>query len=195
MRKVKDSDITSAVASLKAFSSNRLSKYHRNYRRYNYTPFASLNNIKDPSVVGYYEQPAEIEEDTTATPQLNVIKSCIDTLTSKIAQSKVRPFFNTQNGTFKDIQTVKQAQAFFDLYYDAQNVNKKVSETFRDSCIFEKGVIYINEVSKNIEKALPWQVFVRPAEVTYGKLTRVYYERKDYPTTLLDDDLVKKSNN
>ncbi len=195
MRKVKDSDITSAVASLKAFSSNRLSKYHRNYRRYNYTPFASLNNIKDPSVVGYYEQPAEIEEDTTATPQLNVIKSCIDTLTSKIAQSKVRPFFNTQNGTFKDIQTVKQAQAFFDLYYDAQNVNKKVSETFRDSCIFEKGVIYINEVSKNIEKTLPWQVFVRPAEVTYGKLTRVYYERKDYPTTLLDDELVKKSNN
>ena len=195
MRKVKDSDITSAVASLKAFSSNRLSKYHRNYRRYNYTPFASLNNIKDPSVVGYYEQPAEIEEDTTATPQLNVIKSCVDTLTSKIAQSKVRPFFNTQNGTFKDIQTVKQAQAFFDLYYDAQNVNKKVSETFRDSCIFEKGVIYTNEVTKNIEKALPWQVFVRPAEVTYGKLTRVYYERKDYPTTLLDDELVRKSNN
>jgi hypothetical protein len=195
MRKVTDKDITSAVASLKAFSSNRLAKYHRNYRRYNYTPFASLNNIKDPSVVGYYEQPAEIEEDTTATPQLNVIKSCIDTLTSKIAQSKVRPFFNTQNVTFKDIQTVKQAQAFFDLYYDAQNVNKKVSEMFRDSAIFEMGVIYINEVSKNIEKALPWQVFVRPAEVTYGKLTRVYYERKDFPTTLLDDELVRKSNN
>ena len=193
MRKVKDSDITSAVASLKAFSSNRLAKYHRNYRRYNYTPFASLNNIKDPSVVGYYEQPAEIEEDTTATPQLNVIKSCIDTLTSKIAQSKVRPFFNTQNGTFKDIQTVKQAQAFFDLFYDLQNVNKKVSETFRDSCIFEQGVIYINEVSKNIEKALPWQVFVRPAEVTYNKLTRVYYERKDFPTTLLEDELVNKA--
>ena len=193
MRKVKDSDITSAVASLKAFSSNRLAKYHRNYRRYNYTPFASLNNIKDPSVVGYYEQPAEIEEDTTATPQLNVIKSCIDTLTSKIAQSKVRPFFNTQNGTFKDIQTVKQAQAFFDLYYDAQNVNKKVSEMFRDSCIFEMGVIYINEVTKCIEKALPWQVFVRPAEVTYNKLTRVYYERKDFPTTLLEDELVNKA--
>ena len=193
MRKVTDKDITSAVSSLKAFSSNRLSKYHRNYRRYNYTPFASLNNISDPSVVGYYEQPAEIEEDTTATPQLNVIKSCIDTLTSKIAQSKVRPFFNTQNGTFKDIQTVKQAQAFFDLYYDAQNVNKKVSEMFRDACIFEMGVIYIDEAKKTIEKALPWQVFVRPAEVTYGKLTRVYYERKDFPTTLLDEELVTKS--
>ena len=193
MRKVKDSDITSAVSSLKVFGSKKRGKYYRNYRRYNYTPFADLENVSDPSVVGYYEQPAEIEEDTTNTPQINIIKSCIDTLTSKIAQSKVRPFFNTQNGTFKDIQTVKQAQAFFDLYYDLQNVNKKVSEAFRDSCIFEKGCIYIDEVTKEITKALPWQVFVRPAEVTYGKITRVYYERKDYPTTLLDNKLVTKA--
>jgi hypothetical protein len=194
MRIVKDSDITSATASLKAFCSNRLNKYYRNYRRYNYTPNASLTNIMNPSVVGYYEQPLEIEEDTTPTPQINVIKSCIDTLTSKIAQSKVRPFFNTQNGSFKDIQVVKQAQAFFDLYYDSENVNKKISEAFRDSCIFDTGVIYIDEVTKKIEKALPWQVFIRPAEVNYGKITRVFYERKDYPTTLLDDELIEKSN-
>ena len=193
MRKVTEKDITSAVSSLKSFCSNRKSKYYRNYRRYNYTPFADIENISNPSVVGYYEQPSEIEEDTTKTPQINIIKSCIDTLTSKIAQSKVRPFFNTQNGTFKDIQTVKQAQAFFDLYYDLQNVNKKVSEAFRDSAIFEKGCIYIDEVTKEIIKALPWQVFVRPAEVTYGKITRVYYERKDYPTTLLDEKLLNKS--
>ena len=193
MRKVTENDIMAATQSLKALQSSRRSKYFRNYRRYNYTPFASLDNISSPSVVGYYENTQDIEEDTTKTPQINIIKSCIDTLTSKIAQSKVRPFFNTQNGTFKDIQTVKQAQAFFDLYYDLQNVNKKVSEAFRDSCIFEKGCIYIDEVTKEITKALPWQVFVRPAEVTYGKITRVYYERKDYPTTLLAETLVKKA--
>ena len=193
MRKVTKEQITSAVGSLKSFGSSRRTKYFRNYRRYNYTPFADLENISNPSVVGYYEQPPEIEEDTTATPQINIIKSCIDTLTSKIAQSKVRPFFNTQNGTFKDIQTVKQAQAFFDLYYDLQNVTKKVSECFRDAAIFEKGVIYIDEVTKDIIKALPWQVYIRPAEVTYGKITRVYYERKDYPTTLLDEKIVSKA--
>ena len=193
MRKVKDSDITSAVSSLKVFGSTRRGKYYRNYRRYNYTPFADLENISNPSVVGYYEQPAENEEDTTNTPQINIIKSCIDTLTSKIAQSKVRPFFNTQNGSFKDIQIVKQAQAFFDLYYDLQGVNKKVSEAFRDACIFEKGVIYIDPDTKEINKALPWQVFIRPAEVTYGKITRVYYERKDYPTTLIDERLIEKA--
>ena len=195
MRHVTDDEILTAVSSLKGFSGGRRSKYYRNYRRYNYTPFASLENIRDPSVVGYYEQPAEIEEDTTQTPQINVIKSCIDTLTSKIAQSKVRPFFNTQNGSFKDIQTVKQAQAFFDLYYDLQNVNKKVSEAFRDACIFDTGVIYIDETTKEITRALPWQVYVRPAEVNYNKITRVYYERKDFPTTLLEDALLKKVDN
>lgn len=85
MRNVKEKDITSAVSSLKALQSNRRGKYYRNYRRYNYTPFADLENISSPSVVGYFEQPAEVEEDTTKTPQINIIKSCIDTLTSKIA--------------------------------------------------------------------------------------------------------------
>lgn len=195
MRKLTEEQILNAANGLKSLNSGRLGKYHRNYRRYCYTPNASLKNIHNPSVVGFYEQNVEIESDTTPTPQINVIKSCIDTLTSKIAQSKVRPFFNTQNGSFKDIQTVKQAQAFFDLYYDFQNVNKKVSEAFRDSCIFDTGVIYINEETKEIIKALPWQVHVRPAEMNYGKITRVYYEQDDYPTTLLPEYAIPENNN
>lgn len=195
MRKITDRDILNAATALKNLNDKRMGKYRRNYRRYNYTPFASLTNIQSPSVVGYYEQNSEEESDTTPTPQINVIKSCIDTLTSKIAQSKVRPFFNTQNGSFKDIQTVKQAQAFFDLYFDFQNVNKKVSEAFRDSGIFDTGVIYINEETKEIIRALPWQVYCRPAEMSYGKITRVYYEQADFPTTLLPEYAIPKNNN
>lgn len=187
-------DIQSAIYGLKSLNSNRLGKYHRNYRRYNYTPFATLTNIRSPSVVGFYEDNNEVESDTTPTPQVNVIKSCIDTLTSKIAQSKVRPFFNTQNGTFKDIQIVKQAQAFFDLYYDFQDVNRKVSECFRNACIFDTGVIYIDPETKEIINALPFQVFVRPAEKTYGKITRVFYEQVDYPTSLLPSDIKADEN-
>ena len=187
-------DIQNAIYGLKSLNSNRLGKYHRNYRRYNYTPYATLTNIRNPSVVGFYEDNNEEETDTTPTPQVNVIKSCIDTLTSKIAQSKVRPFFNTQNGTFKDIQIVKQAQAFFDLYYDFQDVNRKVSECFRNACIFDTGVIYIDPETKEIINALPFQVYVRPAEKTYGKITRVYYEQVDYPTSLLPSDIKADEN-
>ena len=118
------------ISELKSFDGNRKYKYRRNYRYYNATKGCSLENIRNPMIVGYYSDGMRElgeEADTSANPQLNVIASCIDTLHSKIAQTKVRPFFTTINGTFKDIQCVKQAQQYFDVFYDVENVYKKVS--------------------------------------------------------------------
>jgi hypothetical protein len=182
---MEQTDFKKAVNELKSLNAQRIVKYYRNRSLYESTPRLNIENIKNPNVVGYYNNINELNEDTTATPNLNVIKSCIDTLSSKIAQSKVRPFFNCVNGSFKDIQTVKSAQQFFDQYYDAEDVNKKVSEAFRDACIFENGYVFIDVDSKKIDKALPWQVYERPSELSYGKVTRTYFERKDYPITLL----------
>lgn len=185
-------DFKKAVNELKSLNAQRIVKYYRNRSLYESTPRLNIENIKNPNVVGYYNNINELNEDTTATPNLNVIKSCIDTLSSKIAQSKVRPFFNCVNGSFKDIQTVKSAQQFFDQYYDAEDVNKKVSEAFRDACIFENGYIHIDVDTKKIDKALPWQVYERPSELSYGKVTRTYFERKDYPITLLPLKVLNK---
>ena len=195
---ISKNNILENISELKSFSGNRNYKYRRNYRYYNATKGVSLENIKNPMVLGYYNTAMREfgeEEDTSPNPQLNVIASCIDTLHSKLAQSKVRPFFNTINGTFKDIQAVKQSQQFFDVFYDVQNVNKKVSDAFRDAMIFDTGVIYINEATQNIERALPFQVFVRPAEVHYNNITRVFYEQKDYPVTLLPEKVLAKFKN
>lgn len=187
---MKTTDFKKAVNELKTLNSQRIVKYYRNRSLYESTPRLNIENIKNPNVVGYYNGISELNEDTTATPNLNIIKSCIDTLSSKIAQSKVRPFFNCVNGSFKDIQTVKSAQQFFDQYYDAEDVNKKVSEAFRDACIFENGYIFIDVDTKKIDKALPWQVYERPSELSYGKVTRTYFERKDYPITLLPSKIL-----
>lgn len=191
-------NILNNISELKSFNGNKNYKYRRNYRYYNATKGCSLENIKNPIIVGYYNDANREygeEEDTSPNPQINVIASCIDTLHSKIAQSKVRPFFTTINGTFKDIQCVKQAQQFFDTYYDEQNVNKKISDAFKDACIFDTGVIYIDEEQKTINRALPFQVFVRPAEVNYNKLTRVFYEQKDFPISLLPEKIYSKFKN
>ena len=192
---MEESKIKDNVGELYNFGQKRLGKYTRNYRRYSYTPYVSLTNQKNPAVIGYFQGDMDVsqEDDTTQTPAVNVIKSVIDTLTSKIAQSKVRPFFNCINGTFKDILIVKQAQQFFDQLFDFQNVNKKVSEAFRDSCIFDTGVIYIDEENAKIERVHPWQVYFRPSEMDYGKITRIYYERKDFPCTLLPSEIFEKA--
>ena len=184
---ITEQEIRDRVSELKTLNENRLSKYYRNYNYYNNTPAGTLKNVRNPSIVGLYNIDNSPEDDTTVTPSINVIKSCIDTLTSKIAQCKVRPFFNCVNGTFKDINVCKYAQQYFDQYFDIEEVNKKVSMAFRDACVFDHGVIYIDGETRSITKALPWQVFVRPAELTYNNLTRVYYCQKDYPVSMLPE--------
>ena len=184
---ITEQDVRDRVSELKSLNESRLSKYYRNYNYYNNTPAGTLKNVRNPSIVGLYNIEESIESDTTITPSLNVIKSCIDTLTSKIAQSKVRPFFNCINGTFKDINVCKNAQQFFDQYFEIEEVNKKVSMAFRDACIFDHGVLYVDAENKAITKALPWQVFVRPAELTYNNVTRAYYCQNDFPVSMLPE--------
>lgn len=188
--------IKDAIQQLISVNQQRKTKYYRNLSLYEGTPRIALENIKNPSVVGLYSNIDEVNEDTTGTPNLNVIKSCIDTLHSKIAQSKVRPYFNCVNGSFKDIQVCKQSQQFFDLFFDKEDVNKKVSDAFKDACIFDTGYVFIDDDNRAISRALPYQVFEFPAEYTYNNVTQTYYERKDYPVSLLPNFLkaeVKKA--
>ena len=182
------------ISELRPYRDKKMGKYRRNFRRYNYTPFANPENIRNPMEVGYFQgsESTTGEQDTTETPEFNVTKSCIDTLSSKMAQSKVRPFFNCINGSFKDILIVKQAQQYFDQFFDFQNVNKKVSNAFRDSAIFDTGVLYVDEEATVIRRVLPWQIYFRPSEQTYGKLTRIFYEQVDFPVTLLPERIVSK---
>lgn len=164
----------------------RRGKYRRNLRAYLHTYGFGMTNIDDTSIAGYYSNSKyDIEEDTSSGIQENVIKSAIDTLVSKIASQKVRPYFNTVNGTFKDMQIVKQSQQFFDALYDENNVNKIIADCFKDACIFEKGVVYMDSVGKTINRVMPWQINTDNREESYGCLTRIAWKMEDYPINLL----------
>lgn len=161
---------------LKGRNSVRYNKYLRNARLYTWSPSLSLRQINSNQVVGYYDLNT-YGEDNTSSIQENIIASCIDTLVSKIASCKVRPFFNTIRGSFQDIKVAKQCQQYFDVLFDQFNVTKIVTEVFRDACIFDTGVIWLNENFK-ILRCLPWLVYTDPAEKTYDKLNRIAYETK-----------------
>lgn len=181
---MKDEDIKFAINELVSLGEKYRGKYNRNLRLYEYTRNVNIDDIREGSTVGYYYRGYE---ETSSDVQQNIIKSCIDTLVSKIAAQKVRPFFNTVHGSFRDFQICKQAQQYFDLLYDMQNVGQTVDMAFRDCCIFSKGVIWCDEVEKKIKRALPFNVYTRPSEESYGQLTRVYYREKGYPITLLNE--------
>lgn len=162
------------------------SKCRRNLRMYEYSPTISMENLTDEEVVGYYQQGRfDIEDDTTSSVQQNVIKTCIDTLTSKIASKKVRPFLNTVNGSFRDMQIVKQAQLYFDQISDEQNWNKQITLAFKDACIFDRGVIYIDVKNKVAKRVMPWQIQVLSSEASYNDIKHLVWKQ---------DDVISKDN-
>ena len=102
----------------------------------------------------YYNTPLSLlqDGDLLRAPSTNVIKSVIDSLVSKLSNNKVRPFFAPVDGTFKTKKVIRQAQQFFDIYYDKINLNNIISETFKDACIFDIGYILINPFTYEVER-------------------------------------------
>ena len=186
---MKEEEVKKAINELVSLGEKYRGKYNRNLRLYEYTRNANIDDIKDGSTIGYYYRGYE---ETSSDVQQNIIKSCIDTLVSKIAAQKVRPFFNSVHGSFRDFQICKQAQQYFDLLYDMQNVGQTVDMVFRDCCIFSKGVIWCDELEKKIRRALPFNIYTRPSEESYGKITRIYYKQKNLPVTLLNEKYKSK---
>ena len=102
----------------------------------------------------YYSAPISLlqDGDLLRAPSTNVITSVIDSLVSKLSNNKVRPFFAPINGTIKTKKVIRQAQQFFDIYYDKINLNNIISETFKDACIFDIGYIIINPFTFEVER-------------------------------------------
>lgn len=160
------------------------SKCLRNLRLFTYSSTTTLD-ISESEVVGYYNRGTfSTSDDTTSAIQENIIASCIETLCSKIASQKVRPFFNTVNGTFKEMQIAKQAQIFFDMLYEENNVNEIITDAFRNACVFDKGIVKISD--DGITNRLPWNVFFDPREVTYNQITYVAEKLPKTPGRILE---------
>lgn len=125
------------------------------------------------------------DADLAVSPKINVIKSVIDTLVSKLANQKVRPFPNPVNGLYETSKVVKQLRQFLDIIYDNQHVANKMSLAYRNACIFGIGYIFYNTWTKEIEVPGTWQIGIANTEKGYGTPTKLLVEYKNMPVTLL----------
>lgn len=184
-----NTEIYNSIAYLKNAGNLRKNKYRRNLRKYLASPSIELDS--NNFAVGW----SYLYSDNTLPPSnLNVIKSIIDTLTSKIAQSKVRPYFNTMNGDYNDMQSAIQTQQYFDIVFENYGVHKIVSEAFRDSCIFDTGIIFVD--TDDVKRANPWGVYFDPNETNNNiPYTKIVYERNNYPVSALPKSVKEKVKN
>lgn len=134
----------------------------------------------------YYGFDYKQDSDLFNSAYFNVIKSVIDSVVSKLANQKVRPFFTPVNGTYKTRRIVKQCQQFFDSYYEFQRIQSKITKAFEESCIFSVGYLFVNPLTYEVEVPPSWNVATLNTESVYGEPTKLLIKYPNYPTTLLD---------
>lgn len=170
------------INDLLANNNVRYVKYQNDYMLYNQCTVADLK-AKIPYPVGLYD---DIYSEDSEVPKLNVIKSAVDSIVSKISTAHCRPFVNTVKGSFKTIQICKQLQIFFDYFFEEKDIASKIVAALLNACVFDTGRIYINETNGEILSVAPWNVYTRQSE---GKAPKsCYIEFPNESVDSLDDD-------
>jgi len=151
------------------------------WRSYNNLRFARLyHNMEliglDP---GMYARTALRDNYLTNRVTLNVIKSCIDTASSKIAKSKPRPFFLTDNGNWSQQMRAKKATYFMDGWFQQTKTYQKGRMGFQDSGVFGTGALHLFKENKMVqsERVIIEEIIVDEAEGMYGCPQNMYRKK------------------
>jgi hypothetical protein len=175
---------------LEAKLSGREGKYNRSLNRY-MNNGARRESLWNPNVSPQaYVSAAQGAEGTQT--QINVIKSAVDTIASKISQANVRPYFIPSDGDYDTDKACKKLQDYFDIWLDEQHAYPKSVMCFRDAAVYDVGVMHVDAESQSISRVPPWEYFIDPGEYNQGAVTEVAWKRSFYPLAALRERLTNK---
>lgn len=139
---------------------------------------------------GQFARASSADNYMTNRVTLNVVKSCIDSVTSKIAKTRPRPLFLTMDGNATMQFKAKKLTKYLDGWFDAADVYDHGAQAFRDGCIFGFGALkmFIDNDKKQVrlERTLPDEIIVDEAEGRYGH-PRQLHQKRDVPREKLLD--------
>lgn len=110
---------------------------------------------------------------------LNVVKACVDTITSKVCKAKPRPLFLTQDGDYSQQKRAKQLTQYIDGCFDEMNIYDRGSRVFTDACLLDIGVMkfYTENGKVCAERILPFELVVDYAESIYGEPRQIHQKK------------------
>ena len=183
-----EQEIVADIQKLYGRLSQRDQKYLRNYNRF------LSNGMRREGIRQVYTNPssyfnAQTDEDTGLMPSINVGRSMVLTLQSKLIQTKGRVFFSPVNGLWETIKVCRNSQIYFDMITERDNLYQKAAQIVQDALVFEYGVLFIDDETKSTERIKPWEFYVDPAELNYNSVSRCYIMHENYPLIQLKDKL------
>lgn len=181
------------IQTIKVQHEKKMAKYRRNFNIYANNG-RRTEDVREQygNVLSFYDR--SMGEDVGTSPSLNICKSAVDTMVSKISDVKVRPYFNPLLGTFKTRKVCRNAQVYFDEFFDSQDVYGQAVERLRYAAIFDVGCVWVDDEERKVKPLAPWEWFFDVAEYYFGKLTRCFIQQKQYPLIYLADKLKKGSD-
>jgi hypothetical protein len=124
----------------------------------------------------------------TSMPQarvtLNVIRAAIDTVSSKIATKKPRPFFLTEGGSAKKQNQAKKLNKFMDGQFQAMDLYSHKRKSFVDAAVFGTGAtkFYItkdanDDYTVKAERVHIHELIVDDSDGIYGQPSQMHQVR------------------
>lgn len=110
-------------------------------------------------------------------PTMSVVTSCVDTLVSKLTQSKPRPIFLTDNSDYKQRNMAKQLNSFISGELYQTRAYQMGELVLRDALVLGTGCVKILEDQKKrvgLERRLCTEIAVDPNDSMYGDPRQLY---------------------
>lgn len=110
-------------------------------------------------------------------PTMNVVQSCVDTLVSRIGQSKPKPTFLTDAASYKQRSLAKQLNNFVAGEFYQTDAYKIGEDVLRDASILGSGCIKIVETDDHkvkLERTLATELLVDANDAFYGSPRNMY---------------------
>lgn len=110
-------------------------------------------------------------------PTFNVVQSCVDTLVSRISQSRPKPTFLTDGGDYKARTLSKQMNQFISGEFFQMHVSEQAECILRDAAILGTGCIKVYEDAKKrvaLERVLLTELLVDANDGFYAKPRSLY---------------------
>lgn len=149
------------------FRYRQVAIYARLYGNHSLYSFAGANIAKMDQTMGLPQE----------RPTFNLVQSCVDTLVSRISQSRPQPIFLTDNSDYKQRNLAKKLNNFILGEFHQTKAYALGTTALRDALIQGDGIIHVFETPDNkvgLERVLLTELLIDPNEGMYGDPRQLY---------------------
>lgn len=137
---------------------------------------------------GNYGRPNRRTTQNSQKMTYNIVKSSVDTLSSKIGKVKTRPYFLTEGGDWGKQDRAKKLTQYMDGLFDDLKIYRHGRLVFRDGCVLGLGALkmWTQDGEIKAERVISEEIIVDEMEGAYGSPRQLHQVKNMHREVALD---------